>query len=65
MSDRTVYAEFEGLAAEIERLRAVLDDIGRFAASYSGRDGQDVLLAAVYRIAESCEAAIALIETQR
>ena len=38
-----------------------LREIGEFAASHSGRDGSNVLLAAVYRIAEESEAALARI----
>ena len=42
---------------EYKAMGAVLAEIGKFAASHSGRDGQPVLLAALYRIAEECEAA--------
>ncbi len=46
------------LLDEIGRLTELVTTIGQFAASHSGRDGQDVLLAAVYRIAEECEAGV-------
>ena len=44
------------LAARLEAAEAALREIGKFAASHSGRDGQDVCLAALYRIAEESEA---------
>jgi hypothetical protein len=45
-----------------ERIK-VLEDairaIGSFAFAHSGRDGHDVLLRALYRIGEECEALLA------
>lgn len=46
---------FEALAVRVRELTEALNVIGSFAASHSGRDGHDVCLAALYRIAEECE----------
>ena len=54
----------DALVAERDLAVGKLDEIGAFAASHSGRDGQDVLLAALYRIAEECETRAALSDSK-
>jgi hypothetical protein len=48
-------SQWDALVAERDRAVKKLDEIGSFAASHSGYDGQGVLLAALYRIAEEAE----------
>ena len=43
-------------------LHAALSDIGDYAASHSGTDGQPVLLAALYHIAEEAEDVLASLD---
>jgi hypothetical protein len=49
----------DALVARLDTAEKVLRETGEFAASHSGSDGQPVLLAALYRIADEADAALA------
>jgi len=55
----SLVAEIESLRARVSQLTEALEEIGRYAMSHSGRDGAEFTLAALYRIGEKCESALA------